>query len=172
MAKVYGKIATVEVGSGGAADIDIQNIPAIYTDLYLLLSLRDNRSNTDNEIYVKFNNNTTGYSFRRLSGDGSSATSGSGSSYPMLTENSGTSTSNTFASSTIYISNYAGSNNKSFSIDSVMENNATLAYSYMVAGLWSNSAAISRITLTPFSGSFVQYSTATLYGIRKTANPL
>ena len=34
-----------------------------------------------------------------------------------------------------------------------------------VAASWSNTAAINRITLTPASGNFVEYSTAYLYGI-------
>jgi len=75
-------------------------------------------------------------------------------------------TASTFASGEMYIPNYAGSNSKSFSADSVQETNASLAYSYLMAGLWSNSSAITSIALTPFTGNFAQYSTATLYGIK------
>jgi hypothetical protein len=36
----YEAIATVEVGSGGAADIEFTSIPATYTDLVVKLSVR------------------------------------------------------------------------------------------------------------------------------------
>ena len=57
-------------------------------------------------------------------------------------------TSSTFSSHSVYIPNYAGSNNKSTSSDNASENNATTAYIYLMAGLWSNSAAITSIAIT------------------------
>jgi hypothetical protein len=50
----------------------------------------------------------------------------------------------------------------------VTEDNATLAWAYLSAALWSNSAAITSVKLIPNAGTFVQYSTATLYGINKS----
>jgi hypothetical protein len=44
MANTYEAIATVEVGSGGAADIEFTSIPGTYTDLVLKLSARGTRS--------------------------------------------------------------------------------------------------------------------------------
>jgi hypothetical protein len=39
----------------------------------------------------------------------------------------------------------------------------------LTASLWSNTAAITSITVLPTTGtSFNQYSTATLYGIKKS----
>jgi len=37
-------IQTVTVGSGGAANIEFTSIPQTYTDLVVVLSLRNNRS--------------------------------------------------------------------------------------------------------------------------------
>ena len=167
----YQLISSVTVGSGGAATIDFSSIPATYTDLCVLFSLRGDRSAIDLETYVKLNNTTTGYSYRNLYGNptlGTPVGSGNGNTYPMILANGATATASTFANSMLYIPNYAGSNNKSMSIDAVSENNASSAYTYLVAGLWSNSAAINQITLTPFSGNFVQYSTAYLYGIKNS----
>jgi hypothetical protein len=78
-------------------------------------------------------------------------------------------TSNTFSSTQVYIPNYAGSTNKSVSIDHVTENNATNAYfSGIVAGLWSNTAAITSVKiLDQDGGSLVAGSTASIYGILK-----
>jgi hypothetical protein len=116
---------------------------------------------------VSFNSNTSNYSYRRLYGNGSSAGSDSGTLRIIGTIPGSTVTANTFASLQMYVPNYAGSNNKSYSCDSVEENNATGAEADLIAGLWSNSAAITSIAITSDQGSFnlVQYSTAYLYGI-------
>jgi hypothetical protein len=75
-------------------------------------------------------------------------------------------TSNTFGSSNLYIPNYTGSTNKSYSINSVSETAATEAYQEIIAGLWSQTAAITQILIKPEqTRNFVQYSSITLYGI-------
>jgi hypothetical protein len=37
-----------------------------------------------------------------------------------------------------------------------------------IAGLWSNTAAITSISMAPDNGNYPQYSTATLYGIKSS----
>jgi len=161
------KIATVTVGVLGAASIDFTSIPGTMTDLVLAISARTNRLGTADGILISFNGSTSSFSYRALRGSGSAASSFSGSR--LLGDLTGsTATSNTFASLSVTIPNYAGSTNKSYSSDSVSEQNATEAFQYAIAGLWSNTAAITGITLTPEVGSaFAQYSTATLYGVTK-----
>jgi len=166
MATTYTLISSVTVGAGGTATISFTSIPQTYTDLVLVTSTRTNRaSNINDELNITFNSNTSSYTYRRLLGE-STASSDSGSTRTVLIVNGSTSTASTFDNSSVYIPNYTGSNNKSFSVDSLMENNATAAARQLVAGLWSNSAAITQIDLTSSSSSnFVQYSTAYLYGI-------
>lgn len=165
-------IASVEVGSGGASSIDFTSIPATYTDLCLVLSSRTSRAtNPEDEVYVRFNGSSSGYSSRSLFGTGAATSSNTGGTAQInrtwTTANGAT--SSTFGNMQIYIPNYAGSQNKSVSIDAISENNSTTAYAVFTAGLWSNSAAINQITLTPEVGpSFMQYSTATLYGIKNS----
>jgi hypothetical protein len=43
MATTYEAIETVEVGSGGAADIEFTSIPGTYTDLVVKVSARNAR---------------------------------------------------------------------------------------------------------------------------------
>jgi len=166
-------IQTVTVGSGGAASIAFTSIPQTYTDLQLLVSARSNRT-TDirDEIHVRFNSNTSGYSARTLRGDGSTAASGTGSTATALTRMdmpSSTATANIFGFMNMYIPNYTSANQKSTSTEVTMENNAVTSFTYMIAGLWANTAAITSITMTFEIGpSFVQYSTASLYGIKNT----
>jgi hypothetical protein len=84
--------------------------------------------------------------------------------------NANSSTASTFGNFQMYIPNYAGSSNKSVSIDAVTENNATAAEANLVAGLWSSTAAITSITLYNYGSvtNFMQHSTATLYGIKNS----
>ena len=163
-------ISSVTVGSGGAASIDFTSIPATYTDLCLKLSLRSTRTSQPvADLRIAFNGSTTSFSIRDLYGTGSAAGSATDTNY-LGGIDASTATSNTFANQDLYIPNYAGSANKSFSVDSVSEDNTSGgAYAFLVAGLWSNTAAINQITFTTNSTfSFAQYSTAYLYGIKNS----
>jgi len=166
LANTFTRIASVTVGALGAATIDFTSIPSTYTDLCLKVSSRV--SATDTPVSVKFNNNTTGYTWKRIYGSGSTATSQSGTDTYFFYTDTTAQTASTFGSGELYVPNYAGSNNKSVSSESLTENNATFAEMFMVAALWSNTSAINQITLTPLTGTFVQYSTATLYGIKNS----
>jgi hypothetical protein len=167
MANTFELIASSTVGSGGAASIEFTSIPATYTDLCLKLSGRTSSTGSIYEwVYIKFNSSTTGYSYRLLQGNGSSAASYNNTTQYAGDITDGTATASTFGNYEIYIPNYAGSTNKSFSVDAVTENNGTTAVADLVAGLWSNSAAITAVNFTPRNGSFVQYSTAYLYGVK------
>jgi hypothetical protein len=170
MPTTFTKIASVSVGAGGAASMDFTSIPGTYTDLCIKLSGRSARAGQQvDNLFITFNSNTSGYTMKSLSGNGSSASSaGYSSRYASFAVDAAGSTASTFSNHEIYIPNYAGSTNKSYSADSVSENNATAAQSDLVAGLWSNTAAITSISLLPEVSTWVQYSTATLYGISKS----
>ena len=166
MANTFELIASSTVGSGGAASIDFTSIGATYTDLVVKLSARC--STTDTWVNLSLNGSSSNFSSKRLTGNGSAAESGSQTNNfaSILNENSSY-TANTFSNGEFYIPNYANtSNNKSVSSDSVNENNATTAVTALIATLWSSTAAINQITLTPNAGTFVQYSTAYLYGVK------
>lgn len=167
MPTTYKAIATVTVGSGGASSIDFTSIPATYTDLVLKFSLR-NASGSNRQVRFKFNGTTSNMTYRLLYGDGSGAAS-ENSTGIFAYSNDGSNTANTFGNGEIYIPNYAGSTNKSVSSDSVEENNATQAYSGLAANLWSDTSAITSISIiVNGGGNILQYSTATLYGIKKS----
>lgn len=165
MAYTYSKIATVTVGSGGASSINFLAIPQNYTDLVLKVSARTNNTGAGNAQVITLNSSSSSFSTRYLYGDSALAVSGSGTTGVGFLDGT-TETANTFAVTDIYFPNYASSNYKSYSIENAMENNATSAYMIMYAGLWSNTSAINAISITPSPGSWVQYTTATLYGIK------
>ena len=157
--------------SSSAASIEFTSIPQTYTDLILVYSARTNDAARTDEARITFNNNTSNYSWKMLYGSGSSgnsAASASDSSIPGMQIPGGGATANTFSSGQVYIPNYTSSNNKSISSEAIQEDNQTLAYMKIVAGLWSNSAAITSVKLSGATGSFVQYSSAYLYGIKNS----
>lgn len=168
MAITYEAIATTTVGSGGAATIEFTSIPGTYTDLLIKLSGRSTHSSID-PVFITFNGAATSTtSYRSIFGDGSTVSSFSGTGAQIQYIPGTGQTASTFNNAEVYIPNYAGSNNKSFSIDAVQETNAATAYIVPMACLWSNTAAITSITLDPATGNFAQHSTATLYGIKNT----
>jgi hypothetical protein len=157
--------------NASAASVTFANIPQTgYTDLKIEISTRTDRTGTvaDNTT-MKINSSTSGYSARLLEGNGSSALSFVDSNQPPpYTFNAAavSATANTFSNVSIYIPNYAGSTNKSYSVDSVQETNATTAYARLSAALLSNTAAISSLTFYNDGGAnFVSGSTFSLYGL-------
>lgn len=165
----YQKIATVTVGAGGVTSIDFSSIPQTYTDLVLFTSCRTNRgSSTRDLIQLRPNSVTTNLSTRSLTNDNGTMSSGTNTVITGGMATAGSSTANTFGNSYCYIPNYTGNTNKSFSTDATTEDNSTNIYQTFEAGLWSNTAAITSISLVPNVGStFNQHSTATLYGIKR-----
>ena len=121
---------------------------------------------------MNFNNSSANFTTRYLQGSGSIAASGNLARTYLGEINYSTRTTSTSASVSIYIPNYSGSSQKSFSIDTVTEANSGAsesALAALLAGLWSDSSAITYIKLTPWSSqTFLQYTTATLYGIKNS----
>jgi hypothetical protein len=173
MANTFIKIASVTVGSGGASTIDFTSIPQTYDDIVVFASLRDTNAGGVNAALdggIKLNDATTNYSWLRLIGDGSVASSVAGTDPYILgfVHPGGNATSGTFGNYQIYIPNYKTSANKSVSFNGVSENNGSKAYASFYAGLWANSAAITKVSIITTATAFAQYSTATLYGINKS----
>jgi hypothetical protein len=145
--------------------IEFTSIPQDGTDLVLVCSTRTTNSGGTG-MYISFNGSTASFSSRFLEGNGSSTSSGTLARYAGNANDSG-STSNTFSNVITYIPNYTGSTNKSYSTDSVTENNATTAFQHIIAGLWSNTAAITSLAIASSPGDLVAGSTISLYKITK-----
>ena len=171
MANTYIKIASVTVGVAGAASMDFTSIPATYTDLLVKISARTLNAAINDNVSIRPNGATTSRTARRLYGGGASAVSDSITDITVGNIAGSLATASSFGNAEFYLPNYASTTiNKSFSNDGVNESNvATTVYSSLVAGLWSSTAAVTSLNLYSESGSnFVQYSTATLYGIKNS----
>ena len=170
MALTFSAIATVTVGSGGAGSVTFSSIPQTYTDLCILTSARDDRSLYVDDYRILFNGNSTPFTYRAATGDGSTVATYGGSSNSNLigVVTAANATANTFGNGLVYIPNYTGSTNKPFMADAVSENNAASAQQWLVASLYTDTSAITSITIDQGDGSnWLQYSTFYLYGIKK-----
>ena len=173
----YVLLEKITVGAAGASSVTFSGIPQTgYTDLVVKASVRSTSSyggadSMVDDMQLIFNGSSVAnYSSRRLAGDGSGTTSTTFSSVTSMQffyiDGSGA-TASTFGNTEIYIPNYTSANYKSLSAETVGENNATKAYMNILAGLWSNTSAITSTTLSLVNGSFAQYSTFYLYGVAK-----
>lgn len=154
-----------------ATSIEFTNIPQNGTDLLVLISTRLSTAALNGRI--RFNSDSgTNYSYRVLYGTSSSVASQNFSSqtgifYGIL--GGGTNTANSFSTASIYIPNYTLSQNKNTSSEGVSEtNDGGAAYQQTSAGLWSNTAAITTITLSVEStATYAANTIASLYRITR-----
>lgn len=172
MATTMKLIAKQTLGSD-TASVSFSSIPGSpYTDLLLQISARSTRSGAGvatDTLTIGFNSSTSNFSRRALYGGGSTGVGSLSTSTNLVTElPSANSTASTFSNDAIYIPNYAGSTNKSFSSEGAEESNQGEAYIVIGAHLWSNTAAITSIELaTANSQNFKSGSSFYLYGITK-----
>jgi hypothetical protein len=175
MANTFELIASSTVGASNVSSITFSAIPNTFTDLVLQVSART----TDwgysyNNLYLSINGSPSGssYSNRILYAVGTTAGSfsQSGTSQLLIGATPSTAgTASTFSNVMTYLPNYAGSTNKSTSSDGASERNSATngdIFVSLIAGLRSNTTAISSLVLTSDSSDFVQYSTAYLYGVK------
>lgn len=161
--------------TSSAASVTFSSIPATYTDLVLRCSIRSNDVTGNPDGYIRINGSTSALgSTTTLAGTGAAAASYSYTAQAnvklITTLNGSNSTANTFASTEIYIPNYAGTtDNKVVSSFAAQEGNvASPVYITAHAGLWRATTAISQIDYFPASGNLASGSSFYLYGISNT----
>jgi hypothetical protein len=156
MANTYTLISS-NVLSSSAASVTFSAIPATYTDLVLLCTMRGTGSG-GNTIYLEFINSlqTSIYSYTRITGVGTTAASSRISNDIVAMQAivpGSTYTSNTFGSFEIYFPNYAGASNKVISTFGATEDNATSTNELSAqAGLFRNTGAITTFKISNSGG--------------------
>lgn len=162
------KLASTTVGSGGASSIVFSGIPQNYTDLCIKLSSRSNRAADEDGLGVKLNSLTDGYTYTVLVGDGSNP----GSIYTAYGQlwtcriQGDSPTAGIFSSTNLYFNNYSDNNPKTITAESVTEKNGTNGYLSIASVINSYTSPVTSITLSALNGSFMQFTKATLYGIK------
>ena len=165
----YESIATTTVGSGGTATITFSSIPATYTHLQIRIMAR--LSTTTSGGRVTFNSDTAAnYSRHYLYGTGATTAAGgnaNASNIDIVQATLSSATANIFGVNVIDILDYANTNKyKTLRALTGLDINAAGGEISLWSGNWRNTAAISTITVVPQTGSFVEYSSFALYGIK------
>jgi hypothetical protein len=159
----YENIATTTLSSA-TKSITFSSIPATYTDLKIVL-VATIQSSSD-YVEVTFNGTTSGYSWTRISSDGSTVTAGRINSNTKWVPNFPLAGSTTIPMAiSVDIFSYANSTFKT----GLMQTHADLNGSGLVissVGLWQNTSAITSVKLEPQTNNFNANTTATLYGIK------
>ena len=155
----YTPIATQTLASA-AASVTFSSISSAYTDLVLV----ENYSlSTLSQSVLTFNGSGSGYSNTNLYGNGSSATSTKYTGVGGLGRSPGVGDNANQMNAVIRsIQNY---NNTTTYKTVIQRRNDATASVWASVGLWSNTAAITSITLTTSGGNYNAGSQFTLYGI-------
>jgi hypothetical protein len=159
MAATYTPIASATLGAA-TASVTFSSIPSTYTDLVLIVSA--NVTSAGQNLLLTFNSDTaTNYSRTFLYGNGSLAVSARSTSQ-----------------ANIPLSEFGGSSSGSHNIINIMNYANTTTYKSVIqrggyasniaavtAGLWRSTAAITSLTCTAGSSTWISGSTFDLYGI-------
>jgi len=167
----FESIATVSVGSGGAANVEFTSIPATYAHLQIRALARTDRANAGDAVYVRFNNDSgSTYSGHRLEGNGSSASAQFETSSTSFTLNRITAANNGASQFGVFVFDlldYKDTNKYSTARALVGFDGNGSGLIGLDSGSWRNTAAVDRIDILPLNASgFVQYSHFALYGIK------
>lgn len=164
-------LADTTVGTGGVVSIDFQNIPGDYSTLVLVHLLKTENAAAVNSLF-RFNNDSgSNYDYQRgyaanttiTNEENLAQTSILGIGIP------GTSApANTFAAGVLVVPAYASSTLRKaclISSQSKIANTSGNQFNGITGGYWRNTAAITRVTITPSAGDVAEFSRATLYGV-------
>lgn len=167
----YESIATVTVGSGGAASAEFTSIPSTYTHLQIRAIARTNRASNGDWLEIQFNTDTaSNYSDHYLAGNGTSASAGGQANVTYMEVNrfpAASSTASIFGVFVTDILDYANTN-KYKTIRNLGGNDQNGSGEvHLGSGLWRSTSAITSIKIMPGGGTnLVQYSQIALYGIK------
>jgi hypothetical protein len=167
MPNTYTLLETITVGAAGASSVTFNSIPSTgYTDLKIVMSVRSaNASNFDNPR-ISINGSTSTFTRKEIYGESGSVGAEQPSDRIIGNCPAANTTSNTFGSLEFYLPNYTSSNYKTWSCDSVTENNSATNSMWLLAGLWSTTTAVSTIAVSlQTGGNFAEHSTFSLYGV-------
>jgi hypothetical protein len=170
----YESIASVTVGSGGAADVTFSSIPSTYKHLQIRWIARNtNTGNAEDVLYVYFNGDTSAnYTTHFIYGEGAGSPGAVGLSNRneiwMTYNTTASAAANIFGAGVTDILDYADTNKfKTLrNLGGDDRNGAgTIAFG---SSLWRSTSALTSIKLQnqPGTGNWAQYTQFALYGIK------
>lgn len=176
MAITYDSIVSTTLGSSQNT-VTFSGISSAYTDLRLVLFLRNDRAGTGTTCSIRFNNiSTSTYDFCYLQTFGTTTQSGTTLSSTMWNTSlmnvpAASSETNLFSAHYIDIMDYTNSYYKTMLMEATSFNTLATASDTTTGAsvlCWRNTAAINRIdVICGSSANFVAGSTFALYGIAR-----
>jgi hypothetical protein len=158
MPATYEPIATTTLGSA-ASSVTFSSIPSTYTDLILVFG---GSVSAFGNLRIQVNSDTgSNYSWTRLLGDGSTASSDRGSAQTFI--NIAILDTNTIGNSIVHLQNY--SNTTTYKTV-LTRGNSTGTYLGANVGLWRSTSAINSITVLTSTGNINSSTVISLYGIK------
>jgi len=169
MATTYEKIATTTLGSS-VSSITFSSVAASWTDLRLVVTGRQIYSSINyGSMKLIFNSDSgSNYSYTRISGNGSAASSSSATSQTYLYGGYFADAPTGNAMTSLFVADifsYAGSTYKTILCNSSVDENGSGVTDSRV-GLWQSTSAITSINISGGDGNIDAGTTATLYGIK------
>jgi|688.fasta_scaffold29267_12 hypothetical protein len=164
-------IATVTVGSGGAANIEFTSIPGTYQHLQIRFIGRQTNSSVDGGFAkVQLNGDTgSNYNYHALWANGATVyadTSGTGTVMYPLRATTATQTASVFGAGVADILDYASSSKTTVIRALTGWDNNGSGLIYLNSNLWTSTAAVTSIKLTAGANDWAQHTTAALFGVR------
>ena len=150
----YTALATKTL-TGTAASVTFSSIPATYRDLILVAN---GAGSTQENVTLTFNGDTTAanYSYVTMRGDGSAATSASGTGALVNTYTTGR------FIAIIQIMDYSATDKHKTRLS---RDDIASFHSRAWASRWANTAAVTSMVYSAIGGTFSSGSTFSLYGI-------
>lgn len=166
----YFAISTVTVPSAPAANVTFSSIPSTYKHLQIRMVGRCNRAvELSDAVLMRFNSDTaSNYSYHGLYGDGSAAASygAATQTFATIMNCPATAAGGGYGVAVCDILDYANANkNKTVKSLTGFDRNGG-GEVHLLSSNWRNTNAITSISLTPANGSWIQYTSVTLYGIK------
>ena len=166
----YESIATVTVGSGGAANVEFTSISGSYQHLQIRGVVRGTAADTDVAIRVQLNGDTgSNYAAHQLSGDGSGTSAAATSSASLMNLGNvaaANASASIFGACVIDLLDYASSS-KAKTLRSFSGNDRNGSGIVTIrSGLWTSTNAVTSVKIYPSSGNWAQHSTLALYGVK------
>jgi len=156
------------------ASVTFSSIPQTYNDLVIKVSARADTVDTNVNVYMQFNGNTTGsnynglfYGYYSSANNYNEVLSRNQIDYGLWASGANILT-NMYAANELYIANYKSDTFKVLGAQGVIENNSSTGWALTTSSQWRGGAAISSILMLPYSGNFLAGSSFWLYGIKNS----
>lgn len=176
MATTFKALSSVTLTSD-TASISFTSIPNTYKDLLIIGSARTSTAaaNIWGNLVITFNSSTSGYSGYSNQGAGNNTYSAftelvTNNFYVFAYGSADVTSANTFGCTKIYVPQYTSANNKAvvFEWGTANANATSGANIGHATGMWSNTAAITTITIAGTGANIKTNSTFVLYGINNS----